>query len=167
MSEFAPRARLARYIEEHTVAARLIVAAQETPTVPLAAEALGCAVEQIVKSVLVLAKTEPPLAVLVISNGVTPVDFHRLAGILQLSRKRLRLAPANEVLARTGYPAGGVPPFGFAEPLLTLIDPHVFEQSVVFGGGGDHRTMMEITPDELLRVTGGQIAAVRQTADIP
>ncbi|MER2600545.1 MAG: YbaK/EbsC family protein [Caldilineales bacterium] len=162
MNDLAPRARLARFIEDHTIAARLVVTARETPTVPLAAAALGCTVEQIVKSVLVLTKTEPPLAILVISNGVAVIDFQRLAAILQLNRKRLRLAPADVVLARTGYAVGGVPPFGFAEPLPTLIDPHVFEQAVVFGGGGDHQTMLEITPAELLRVTGGQIAAVRQ-----
>jgi len=101
---------------------------------------------------------------LVIANGVTQIDSRKLADLLGVGRKRIRLASAEVVLARTGFPAGGVPPFGFPFPLPTTIDRRVFDQTVVYGGGGDDHTMMRIAPAELLRVTGGQIADVRKPA---
>ncbi|HSN74818.1 MAG TPA: YbaK/EbsC family protein [Anaerolineae bacterium] len=158
------RETLALYIEQHAIAATLLQPDQETPTVALAALALGCQTDQIVKSVLFLLRDgQQADPVLVITNGTSQIDFRKLADLFQLGRKRIRMAPSDVVLARTGYPAGGVPPFGFPQPLPTTIDRHVFDQAVVYGGGGDDRTMLRITPAELLRVTGGQVADVRQT----
>lgn len=160
------RERLAQYIEQHSIAATLVQPDHATPTVALAALALRCQPDQIVKSVLFLIKDgQPADQVLVIANGVSPIDFRKLADLLKVGRKRIRLAPAATVLAVTGYPAGGVPPFGFAHPLPTYIDRHVFDQDVVYGGGGDDRTMLRITPAELLRITDGQMVDVRQALD--
>ncbi len=160
------RDKLALFIRSYAIAATLIEPAQETPTVALAAQALGCQPEQIVKSVLFVVRGgERDSQLLVIANGVTQIDSRQLADLLGVGRKRIRLAPADVVLAVTGYPAGGVPPFGFPDPLPTIIDPRVFDQAIVYGGGGDHHTMMRITPAELLRITGGQIADVRKSAD--
>jgi prolyl-tRNA editing enzyme YbaK/EbsC (Cys-tRNA(Pro) deacylase) len=154
---------LARYIQQHAIAATLIQPPQETPTVALAALALGCRPEQIVKSVLFLLRDgQQATPLLVIANGTTQIDFRKLADLCGVGRKRIRLAPAEDVLALTGYPAGGVPPFGFLRPTPTYIDRRVFEQAVVYGGGGDDHTMLRITPAELLRVTEGQIVDVRQ-----
>lgn len=157
------RATLALFIEQNAIDATLVQPDQETPTVALAALALGCQTEQIVKSVLFLLRDGQRVdPVLVITNGTSQIDFRKLADLFQIGRKRIRLAPADEVLARTGYPAGGVPPFGFPEPAPTYIDHRVFDQPVVFGGGGDDRTMLRITPAELLRVTRGQVVDVRE-----
>jgi len=140
--------------------------AEETPTVALAAQALGCQPEQIVKSVLFLIKNGARFdPVLVIANGISPIDSRKLADLLQVGRKRIRLAPADVVLAQTGYLAGGVPPFGFRQAIPTYIDCRVFDQALIYGGGGDDHTMLRITPAELLRVTGGQIADVRATPE--
>ena len=155
---------LALFIEQHAIAAVLVRPDRETPTVALAALALDCQTDQIVKSVLFLLRDGQQSApVLVITNGTDAIDFRKLADLFQVGRKRIRLAPADVVLAQTGYPAGGVPPFGFLQPLPTYIDRRVFEEAVVYGGGGDDRTMLRITPAELLRVTGGQVVDVRQT----
>ncbi len=155
---------LALFIEQHAIEAALVQPDQETPTVALAALALGCQTDQIVKSVLFLLKDgQQADPVLVVTNGTAQIDFRKLADLFQIGRKRIRLAQADVVLARTGYPAGGVPPFGFPQPLPTYIDCRVFDQPVVYGGGGDDHTMLRITPAELLRATGGQVVDVRQT----
>lgn len=157
---------LSQYIAQHGIAAELVRPAQDTPTVALAAQALGCQPEQIVKSVLFLIKDGAHCdPVLVIANGVSPVDSRKLADLLRVGRKRVRLAPADVVLAETGYPTGGVPPFGFRQAIPTYIDRRVFEQTVIYGGGGDDHTMLQITPAELLRATGGQIVDVRATPE--
>jgi Cys-tRNA(Pro) deacylase len=158
------RASLALFIEHNAINATLVQPEQETPTVFLAAQALGCQTEQIVKSVLFLLRDgQQANPVLIITNGTSQIDFRKLADLFQIGRKRIRLAPAEIVLACTGYPAGGVPPFGFPQAVPTYIDRHVFDQPVVYGGGGDDRTMLRITPDELLRVTRGQVVDVRHT----
>jgi prolyl-tRNA editing enzyme YbaK/EbsC (Cys-tRNA(Pro) deacylase) len=159
------RATLALFIEQYAIEAVLVQPDQDTPTVALAALALGCQTDQIVKSVLFLLRDgQQANPVLVITNGTAQIDFRKLADLFQIGRKRIRLAPADVVLACTGYPAGGVPPFGFPQPLPTYIDRHVFDQAVVYGGGGDDRTMLRITPAELLRASSGQVVEVRQTA---
>lgn len=153
---------LARFMQRHAIAAELVFPREPTPTVPLAAQAMGCQPDQIIKSVLFLIKGDAPFAAaLVIANGVTPIDFRRLAAVFQVGRKRIRLATAEEVLAMTGFAAGGVPPFGFDQPLTTFIDRGVLAWPEVFGGGGDDRTLLRITPDELLRATGGHLIEAR------
>lgn len=155
-------ADLDQYIRNHGIAAALVSPPHETPTVPLAARAMGCAESQIIKSVVFLIKEDATLRpTVVITNGTAPIDYRKLAALLGVGRKRLRLASADEVLAITGYPAGGVPPFGFSEPLETLVDAGVMDQPVVYGGGGDERTLLRIAPAELLRVTGGRVVDVR------
>ncbi|NJN80879.1 MAG: YbaK/EbsC family protein [Caldilineaceae bacterium] len=160
---------LQQFVDDHQIDARLIRDIGETPTVPAAALALGVAEQQIVKTLLFLIKmagadgeTRP---VVVISNGVTRVDKQPLAGHFGVGRKRVRLAPAEVVLELLGYPAGGVPPFGHRTQLPVIVDAAVVDAGVRFGGilyagGGDDRTMLEVSDVELLRIVRGEILAV-------
>jgi prolyl-tRNA editing enzyme YbaK/EbsC (Cys-tRNA(Pro) deacylase) len=142
---------LARFIAEHGVAAELIPMAAETPTVPAAAAALGVAPGQIIKSLLFLVRDE---AVLVIASGDAPVDRAVLAARFGAGKKQVKLAGADTVLRLTGYPAGGVPPFGHATRVPVLLDVAVQRWAAVYGGGGDDHTLLRIAPAELARVTG-------------
>jgi prolyl-tRNA editing enzyme YbaK/EbsC (Cys-tRNA(Pro) deacylase) len=159
-------ADLNRFIEDHGICAALVMPRHSTPTVSLAAQALSCAEEQIIKSVLFVIKADGDgRPAVVITNGVVPVDYRKLANLFGVSRKRIRLAPAEAVLAATGYPAGGVPPFGYPAAIATYVDRQVMQQSVVYGGGGDEHTLLRIAPAELVRVTGAAIVDVRATGD--
>ena len=73
-----------------------------------------------------------------------------------MGKKQIKLADAETVLRLTGYPAGGVPPFGHPAPLLTLLDRAVLAWDAVYGGGGDDRTLLRVAPGELARVTGAE-----------
>ena len=148
---------LARYIEEHGIQAELIRPSQATPSVRAAAAALGCAPEQIIKSLVFLIDGRPYL---VIASGEARVSYRRLASHFSLSRKRVRMASPAEVLTLTGYPAGGVPPFGLRNPLPTLMDPGVLDQEIVFGGGGDEHTLVQVSTVELRRVTRPTLVAL-------
>ena len=141
------------FISTHGVAAEIIRLPDHTPTVETAAQALGVSVEQIGKSILFLADGSP---VLVIANGVSRIDYKRLADYFGLSRKRIKMANADEVLEIAGYAVGAMPPFGHKTPLRTLIDSRVFDQPVIFAGGGDLNALLHITPTEILRVTAGE-----------
>ncbi len=121
-----------------------------------AARALGVARHQIIKSLLFCAADGT--CVLAIVRGDQRVDPERLRAAC--GGTPLKLAPASQVLAVTGFPAGATPPVGHAVPLRVLVDPAVLAEPLVYGGGGDERTMLEISPDEIVRLTGALVAAI-------
>jgi Cys-tRNA(Pro) deacylase len=144
---------LACFIRERGIAAELLPMPVETPTVPAAAGALGVQPAQIVKSLLFLVRDAP---VLVIACGDTPVNRRALADRLGVGKKQIKLADAETVLAYTGYAVGGVPPFGHRNAAPVLLDQAVRAWNAIYGGGGDDRTLLRITPDELARVTAAE-----------
>lgn len=151
-----------RYITANGIEATLLSPEGETPTVPAAAEVLGCTPDQVIKSLLFLVKwnggeREPAL---IITAGTNRVDYRALADTFEVSRKEVRMASFDEVLEITGYPAGGVPPFGHRDSLPTYVDRSVLENEIVFGGGGDDGTMLRIGVEELLHVTDATIVDV-------
>lgn len=144
---------LDRYIDAQEIDAEIVPVVAETPTVPLAAAALGVSAGQIVKS-LVFEVRETPL--LVIAAGDRLVDRKMIAARFQVGKKQVRLADAETVLRLTGYPVGGVPPFGHVTLLPTLLDEGIRQWNVVYAGGGDDHTLLRVTPGELARVTSGE-----------
>ena len=156
-------ADLARFVVAESIRARLISDLGETPTVPAAAAALGVRAEQIIKTLLFLIETpntDKSTPVVVISNGESRVEKGPLATHFGVSKKRVRLAPAEVVLDLLGFPAGGVPPFGHKTRLPVLLDQSITafgNDALVYGGGGDDRTMLELTVGELLRVVQPQV----------
>lgn len=169
-------ADLQEIIEREGIQARLIRGIGHTPTVPAAAAALGVQPEQIIKTLLFLVERPgtpqgpvlPPEPVVVISNGESRVETKRLAQYFGVGNKRVRLAPPEVVLETLGYPAGGVPPFGHRTPLRVILDASVAEleqahAGMIYGGGGDDYTMMELTVAELMRVHQPAVVPVSGT----
>jgi Cys-tRNA(Pro) deacylase len=148
---------LQKFINENQIAAHILPMAEDTPTVPDAARALGVAEDQIIKSLVFLVGGEP---VLVIANGAGRVDDRLVAGHLGVGRKRVKMARPEQALEITGYAVGAMPPFGHKTRLHTLVDPGVTRYTEIFGGGGDINAMLRLTPEELLRVTGAEIVSV-------
>jgi prolyl-tRNA editing enzyme YbaK/EbsC (Cys-tRNA(Pro) deacylase) len=156
---------LQTYIAEYQITAELIGGLGDTPTVPAAAAALGVEADQIVKTLLFLVEipgSDQAQPRVVISHGERRVDKGQLAAHWGVGKKRISLAPADVVLDLLGYAAGGVPPFGHRTALPVVIDSGILGLrerfgGVIYGGGGDDRTMMKLAVDELLRVTGGEI----------
>ncbi len=144
---------LAAFIAAHHIAAEIVPVAGETPTVPAAAAALGVTAGQIIKSLLFLVRDQP---VLVIASGETRVDRGALAARYGVGKKQIKLADPATVLRLTGYPAGGVPPFGHPAPLPTLLDRNVATWDAIYGGGGDDHTLLRSAPAELARVTAAE-----------
>ncbi|BAL98858.1 MULTISPECIES: aminoacyl-tRNA deacylase [Caldilinea] len=159
---------LQQFLTKHNICAELLRDIGHTPTVPAAAHALGVEPEQIIKTLLFLVEhpgQAEPTPVVVISHGERRVDKSKLAERFGVGKKRVTLAPAQTVAALLGYPAGGVPPFGHATTLPVIVDASIQgtverHGGVIFGGGGDDRTMMRLTVAELLRVTNAEVLAV-------
>jgi prolyl-tRNA editing enzyme YbaK/EbsC (Cys-tRNA(Pro) deacylase) len=153
---------LLRYLDQHGIRARLITDVGHTPTVPAAAQMLGVQPEQIVKTLLFVMEPgdkagQVPAAVVVIGNGENRISKKALGQHFGLNPKRVKLAPADTVIALLGYPPGGVPPFGHRTTLPIIVEANVVAQAErdggrIFGGGGDDHAMLELTVSDLLRV---------------
>ncbi len=150
---------LTDFINAHTIASEIVPLAMETLTVPAAAAALGISTDQIVKSILFLLNGEP---LLVIANGTARVDYKKLADYLGVSRRRVKLATAEQVLDIAGFMVGTVPPFGHKRPFRTVVETAVYDQTTVYGGGGDIHALLRVSTIELKRVVGEETAVLRK-----
>src|ERR687896_1510205 len=103
---------------------------RSTRTVAEAAEAVGCKEGEIAKSVVFVADGDP---VVCIASGSHRVDPDKLADALDAAE--VRQASPEEVRAATGFPIGGVPPFGHGLPVV--LDEALLDYATVWAAGGD------------------------------
>lgn len=150
-------ANLQAFLDSQQIDAQIVHPGAPTPTVPAAARALGVEADQIVKSVVFLVEDRP---FLVYGCGTRRVDPRKLAERLNVSRKKVRLADADQVLDLTGYPVGTVPPVGLKTPMPAFMDPAIQSQEVVYAGGGGIDALLRISSAELIRASRAEIAPV-------
>ena len=129
---------------------------ETTATAADAAAAIGTTVERIVKSLLFLAQNEP---ILILASGVNRVDTTKLAAIIGRPIKR---ANADQVRELTGFAIGGVPPLGHPTPLNTYVDRDLLAHDEVWAAAGTPNSVFSIAPHDLVRITNGQVADVKQ-----
>lgn len=146
---------------ERAAAAGIDVTPQRFPdgtrTAVDAAEAVGCEVDQIVKSLVFTADGEP---VLVLTSGANRVDTARLAAAL--GADEVLKATADEVRDATGYAIGGTPPVCHDRTLMTLIDPHLLTLPVLWAAAGTPHDVFAISSDRLLEVTAARVEDVTE-----
>ncbi|MDW0111144.1 YbaK/EbsC family protein [Sporosarcina aquimarina] len=127
-----------------------------TRTAQEAADAIGCEIAQIAKSIVFkLQESGEPL--LVIASGVNRIDEQK---ILQHTGEAPGKADAKFVRAHTGYVIGGVPPMGHAEPIRTLIDEDLLQYDTIWAAAGHPKAVFELTPEELTQLTQGDVIQV-------
>jgi prolyl-tRNA editing enzyme YbaK/EbsC (Cys-tRNA(Pro) deacylase) len=124
-----------------------------------AADAVGCAVEQIVKSLVfrVTSGAAEGRAVMVLASGANRVDTAKLAALMGGD---VAMGDPRFVREVTGYAIGGIPPLGYAQPLEVVIDLHLMTLGSLWAAAGHPNSLFPLTPDELLRVTGGRVVDV-------
>lgn len=127
-----------------------------TRTAADAAQAIGCTVAQIAKSLVFAGSDGAP--VLVVASGTNRVDEAKVARALGLG---IRRADAAFVREKTGFAIGGVPPVGHETPPLVLIDADLVQYETIWAAAGTPNAVFELTPDDLVRLTGGTVADVR------
>ena len=155
---------LARFIRDNSVNGEIVFLQDETPTVEAAAEAVGVAPQQILKSLLfVIKEGEGDLRpLLVIANGLSRVSYKKVAEHQGVSRRQVRIARPKQVEAMTGYAVGTVPPFGHPRRLPTLIDEGVLDQSEVYAGGGAINALLRLDAAELQRVVQADVVPLAE-----
>jgi Cys-tRNA(Pro)/Cys-tRNA(Cys) deacylase len=147
---------LITFMRDNTVAGEHLTFDQSCHSVEEAARAVNASPDDFVKSMCMVDQDKNLIVAIVL--GEHRASTSRVAKVL--GTERPRIAAPEEVLEKTGYPVGGVPPFGFEATFL--IDPKVMEKDVVYGGGGSETSLTRISPRELQRANNGQIARVRK-----
>lgn len=127
-----------------------------TRTAVEAAEAVGCDVAQIVKSLIFKAKrSEKP--VLVIASGANRVNEKALEALIG---EPLGKADADFVRQQTGFVIGGVPPVGHIQPLPTYIDEDLLALEEIWAAAGTPNAVFKLTPQTLVEMTGGKVVKI-------
>ncbi|MCM2264416.1 MAG: hypothetical protein NDI73_04395 [Desulfuromonadales bacterium] len=131
-------------------------AATPTKDSPSAAAAVGCAVAEIAKSILLLVGNKP---VLVVASG----DVRVKSGLLKKATGwsgQVRLPAPEEVVRYTGYPPGAVSPFLLPKGLPVLLDASLQRFPVIYPAAGDDSSSVGIPFEHLQRLCGGRLVEV-------
>jgi prolyl-tRNA editing enzyme YbaK/EbsC (Cys-tRNA(Pro) deacylase) len=138
------------------VETEIVELAAAARTARAAAEQLGCDVAQIANS-LVFRCEASGAPLLVMTSGANRVDPARVAALIG---EPIGRADADFVRRASGFAIGGVAPVGHAAPIRTLIDRSLLGHAELWAAAGHPHTVFRLTPDELLRITGGALAEV-------
>ena len=136
-----------------------VVVEHENPgrTAAEAALLLRCDIAQIAKSI-VFKSASTGRSVLAITSGANRVDENKVTAILG---DKLAKADAAFVREQTGFAIGGVPPIAHTNPGAILLDVDLLKFAQVFPAGGTPHAMFAIDPNELVRISGAQVADVK------
>ncbi len=148
--------RIQDALNAHGVACQVQELPASTRSAHEAADAIGCGVEHIVKSLIFRGKqTNTPI--LVLASGTNRVNEKRLKA---LAGEPITKANADFVREKTGFTIGGVAPVGHSEPLRTYIDEDLLQYDEIWAAAGTPHAVFKLTPDELLKITHAQVVAV-------
>jgi prolyl-tRNA editing enzyme YbaK/EbsC (Cys-tRNA(Pro) deacylase) len=120
-----------------------------------AAAAIGCEVAAICKSIVCASDAGP---VLVLTSGANRVDYARVEealGVTGVSR-----ADPDTARAATGFPIGGIPPFGHETPVPVLLDRDLLGFDEIWAAAGTPDSVFPIDPRRLAEATGAHIADI-------
>jgi len=129
-----------------------------TKTAQDAAAAIGVVVGQIVKSLVFAVDGEIVMAYVSGANQLDETTLAVAAGGARCSR-----VDADAVRTATGFPIGGVPPFGFEKKLRIFIDPDLLQYDEVWAAAGTWNDVFPITPNDLVRASGGAVTNLKRT----
>lgn len=148
--------RVTGYLAGHGLADRIIHFDEgSTKTSQLAANAVGCELGQIVKSLVFVADGTPVLALVA---GDRRGDSDAIAA--EVGASSAKFADADTVRSATGYAIGGVSPFDLPEELTVLIDDSLLRFEDLYTAGGTPQSMVRIERERLFAVAPGRLARI-------
>jgi len=123
-----------------------------------AAEKMGVEAALVFKTLVIsLDSRELAVAVLPVSSMLSMKLIAKAAGA-----KKAAMAAANEVQRSTGYVLGGVSPLGQKKRLRTFIDDSAQGLSTLYVSAGRRGLEIELAPEDLGKLTGGQFAPLSE-----
>ena len=153
----SPSARkVQQALEAQGLECRVVEMAETTRSAKDAARAVGCRVEQIVKSLVFRGKISHK-AILIVASGVNRVSEEIIAERLG---EPVEMPDADFVREKTGFAIGGVPPIAHTNPLETFIDEDLLSYEEIWAAAGTPRTVFKLTPADLRKITSGQVIKI-------
>ena len=147
--------RVRAFLATHGLAEGIVHFEQSTKTAQMAADAMGCELGQIVKSLVFLVGDR---AVVALVAGDRRGDVQAIAR--EAGGSDARFADADAVRAATGYAIGGVSPFDLPADLPVLVDDSLGRFEILFPAAGTPSSMVRVTFAQLIEVTGGRLARI-------
>ncbi len=134
----------------------VIELAASTRTAQDAAQAIGCNVAQIVKSLIFRTK-ETHRPILVLASGPNRVDEKIIE---QQVGEKITKADADFTREVTGFAIGGIPPIGHKQHIDTYIDEDLLKYDEVWAAAGTPNAVFSLPSKELAALTGGKIIKI-------
>jgi prolyl-tRNA editing enzyme YbaK/EbsC (Cys-tRNA(Pro) deacylase) len=129
---------------------------ESTRTAQEAAEAVGCQVGQIVKS-LIFQRQPSGQAILIAASGSNRVNEKQIKVLLG---EKIVRADAEFVRQISGYPIGGVPPLAHDQKIETIIDQDLLQYEQVWAAAGTPNAVFRLSPQQLVRITNGRLEKI-------
>ncbi len=146
--------RVAAALDAAGIAAEIREMPAETRTAQQAAEAAGCALDQILKSIIFRGE-ESGTAILFMTAGGNQVDAAKASA---LAGEPLGKADAVLIREQTGFAIGGVAPVGLTRPIRAFLDPRLLDFAQIWAAAGTPRHIFAADPAQLHQISGAQLA---------
>lgn len=158
MSPLSPKAKKVQdFVRQLGFPFQVVELAASTRTAIEAAEAVGCQLGQIAKSLIFKTKkTGRPI--LVIASGKNRVDEEKLS---QLVGEKIEKADADFVLQVTGFAIGGVPPFAHRQKIETFVDKDLLSYREIWAAAGTPHAVFKLKPEDLAKITAGRVVEIK------
>lgn len=157
--DFDPVEAVSRYLSDSQFNGKIFHTKDTIFTVSDASSAVGAPEEEILKSIL-LRINRGDFFALALMSGVNRVDTKKIKKMLKVTH--VSFANPEECSVLSGFKPGGVPPVGYPEQPMTLIDEDLFKYSEVWAAAGTDHAFFPISPKELMRVTKGERADIKK-----
>jgi prolyl-tRNA editing enzyme YbaK/EbsC (Cys-tRNA(Pro) deacylase) len=131
--------------------------AESTHTAQEAAGRAGCALGQIVKSLIFRGRVSGK-PILVLTSGANRVDEKRIS---EYAGESIGRADADFVRTVTGFAIGGIPPIGHAQKMETYLDEDFLQYPQVWAAAGTPNAIFELRTEDLQKMTNGRIVKVK------
>lgn len=145
------------FLAKHQLQERYLHFAQSSATVELAAKAVGCAPQHIVKTLAFKTRQGP---VVICLAGSARIDNRKFKAFF---KEKPSFPHGEEVEQLTGHPAGGVCPFALNEGVKVYLDESVRGLDVVYPAAGAPDNAVRLTPQELQQLTAAPWIDVSKT----
>ena len=147
-----------KVLNEQQVAHEFRVLSDSTRTAQMAADVLGCTPSEIASS-LIFEAVDTGELVLIVASGGHRVDLDYVSKQLGLS---LQMAKGKRIKQEVGFAIGGVPPLAHDVVLKTWLDVRLLQYATVWAAAGTDHDFFPISPEKLLKLTGGEKADIRK-----
>ncbi|OWU85323.1 prolyl-tRNA synthetase [Oceanicola sp. 22II-s10i] len=147
------KARVIRALQDAGIETE-IVELKEAKTAQMAADGVGCEVDQIAKSIIFRGE-ESGEAILFLTAGGKQVDAAKASA---LAGEALGKADATLIRAQTGFAIGGVAPVGHVNPIRAFLDPRLLDFDVIWAAAGTPHHVFALKSTALQPLTGAQVS---------